>query len=434
MPRLKLTDKFIRNVTCKGDGRDEYLDSVVSQLMLRVTPAGNKSFSLLTRFPGYEHPTRRLLGPYYDGALSVLDEPDAGILDRDGAALTLAEAREKAMIWLGMIARGRDPGAEKRALKAAELAKAMAEREVAQTAFEKVAALWIKRKCAGLKQELEIYRLVENEFVSRWKGRPIAQISRDEYRLAIREIAERAPFQGYNSLGHLRRLLDWAEQSGEFSGFVSPLKDIKPAAWIDARKQPRSRILSSDELRAVWRAAVEMGYPWGSIVQLLILSAQRLREISDLSWPEIDMDGKVITIPAHRMKGGAPHLVPIAPQARALLESVPRFPGPYVFSLTGGVRSVGGFSRPKRLLDELSGVTGTRLHDLRRTARSGFSALAGFEDHVREAVIDHRRSGIARVYDLHNYFSAKLDLLTQWEQRLLAIVDTPAGDMREAAG
>jgi integrase len=134
------------------------------------------------------------------------------------------------------------------------------------------------------------------------------------------------------------------------------------------------------------------------------------------------------------MKGGAPHLVPIAPQARALLESVPRFTGPYVFTLTGGVRSVGGFSRPKRKLDELSRVADYRLHDLRRTARSGFSALAGFEDHVREAVIDHRRSGIARVYDLHNYFSAKLDLLTQWEERLMAIVEPATGNiMREAA-
>jgi hypothetical protein len=63
------------------------------------------------------------------------------------------------------------------------------------------------------------------------------------------------------------------------------------------------------------------------------------------------------------------------------------------------------------------------LHDLRRTARSGFSAIPGIEDHVHEAVLDHRRSGIAPVYDLHKYYAEKLALLTAWEERLLAIVE-----------
>ena len=172
--------------------------------------------------------------------------------------------------------------------------------------------------------------------------------------------------------------------------------------------------------------------PWGDCVRLLILTGQRLREIADLSWPEIDLDQRLITIPGERMKGKTAHEVPLAPYAFALLESVPRWTGPYVFSLTGGVRPVGGFNRAKLKLDELSGVTGTRLHDLRRSARSGFSALAGFEDHVREAVIDHKPAGIKRVYDLHRYYDEKLDLLTQWEQRLMAIVE-PAVDLREAA-
>ena len=184
-----------------------------------------------------------------------------------------------------------------------------------------------------LLKELEISRIMEREFISRWKGRLIADIGRDEYRLVIREIAERAPFQAHNTLGHLRRLRDWASECGEFGAFVSPLKDVKPASWIDAKKQPRSRILSADELRSVWRASGQTGYPWGDIIRLLILTGQRLREIADLSWPEIDLENKLITIPAHRMKGKAAHEVPLAPQALALLASVPRFTGRYVFNL-----------------------------------------------------------------------------------------------------
>jgi integrase len=432
MPRLKLTDKFIRNVTAKGDSRDEYSDTLVPQLLLRVSSNGYKAFSLLARFPGFAHPTRRLLGPFYDGDPSVLDMPDPDILDRDGAALSLAEARDKARIWLGLISRGRDPGAERKAAAASTKAKQAEARQAARSAFDKVAALWVKRKVTGLKQELEIARLVEREFISRWQGRPIADISREDYRMVIREIADRAPYQAHNALGHLRRLLDWASECGEFGAFISPLAAVKPSSWIDAKKQPRSRILTPDELRAVWQAAVEMGYPWGDCIRLLILTGQRLREIADLSWPEIDLDQRLITIPAERMKGGAAHEVPLAPCALALLQELPRWPGKYVFTLDGGKRSVGGFYRTKLELDELSGVDGWRNHDLRRTTRSGFSALAGFEKTHREAVIDHGPRGMQRVYDLHLYRAEKLALLTAWEERLMAIVE-PAVAMLDAA-
>jgi len=189
MPRLKLTDRFVRNVPPPSDGRGEYLDSVVPQLMLRVTPTGHKSFALLARFPGHRNPTRRLLGAYYDGDQVVLDQPDAGILDRDGAALSLAEAREKARIWLGMIARGRDPGAEKRAAQVHAKAKEAEAQLQAATTFERVAALWIKRKAAGLKHELEIESCIEREFTARWKGRPLADISREETFRGTRSIS-----------------------------------------------------------------------------------------------------------------------------------------------------------------------------------------------------------------------------------------------------
>ena len=435
MPRLKLTDRFVRNVPPPSDGRGEYLDSVVPQLMLRVTPTGHKSFALLARFPGHRNPTRRLLGAYYDGDQVVLDQPDAGILDRDGAALSLAEAREKARIWLGMIARGRDPGAEKRAAQVHAKAKEAEAQLQAATTFERVAALWIKRKAAGLKHELEIESCIEREFTARWKGRPLADISREEMRLAVRAIEERgAGWQAYTALGYLRQMLGWASECGEFGEFDSPLRDVKPGSWIDFKKQARDRVLTHDELRRVWQAAVQEGYPFGDAVRLLALTGQRLREIADLSWDEIDLDGEaLITIPKERMKGKAAHEVPLAPQALALLQGLPRFSGKYVFTLKAGIRPVGGFDRPKARLDAASGVTEWRLHDLRRTARSGFSALSGFEDHVREAVLDHRRNGIARTYDLHKYRDEKRALLTAWEERLLAIVEPAAGNAEAAA-
>jgi integrase len=421
MRRLKLTDRFIRSIT--PEGREEYIDSVVPQLMLRASPT-KKSFALLARYGGRKNPARRSLGRYYDGDPRAVPLSAEGLYERaPDAAITLGEARSLAHLWLGLISRGVDPASQKRAAQMQAKAKQEERRALAATVFERVAAEWIRRKLPGLRHELEIERLVRKEFVSRWWGRPIDDITRDEYRQAIRAIAEDAPYQAHAALGHLRRLLNWADESGEFNGFISPLKDVKPAAWIDGKTQARTRILTHDELRAVWRAATAESFPFGDVVRLLILSGQRLREVADLSWPEIDLDGRLITIPAQRMKGKAAHEVPLAPQALALLQGLPRFTGPYLFSLKGGIRPVGGFDRAKVRLDQASGVTDWRLHDLRRTARSGFSALPNFEDHVREAVLDHRASGIKRVYDLHRYYDEKLGLLTQWEWRLLAIFE-----------
>jgi integrase len=433
-----MSDKYIRSIRPVAGRRLEVFDALVPQMSLRITENGHRSWNLVGRFGGGRNPTRRKLGDVYDGDPVAVRLSAEGLYERaPDAALTLGEARTLAHLWLGLVSRGVDPAGRRKTAAAETKEKEAARLLEAKTLFDNVAAEWVRRRLDGLKHELQIERLVEREFVGRWHGRPIASISRAEYQQEIRAIADGdeqrkpAPWQTHTALGILRRLLSWAEQSGEFGPFESPLRDVTPSAWIDHRREPRSRILNADEMRAVWHAAVAEGYPWGDAVRLLMLTGQRLREIADLSWPEIKLEERLITIPAERMKGKAAHEVPLAPHALALLQGVPRWNGPFVFSLRGGIRPVGAFDRIKDRLDKVSGVSAWRLHDLRRSARSGFSALAGFEDVHREAVLDHRRNGIARVYDLHKYYDEKLALLTAWEQRLLGIVE--AGDKAVAA-
>jgi len=77
--------------------------------------------------------------------------------------------------------------------------------------------------------------------------------------------------------------------------------------------------------------------------------------------------------------------VPLAPEALALLRGLPRFTGgECVFTTTGGVKPVNGFSKAKSRIDKLSGVAGWVIHDLRRTMRTHLSALP-VPDLVREA-------------------------------------------------
>ena len=90
-------------------------------------------------------------------------------------------------------------------------------------------------------------------------------------------------------------------------------------------------------------------------------------------------------------------------------------PGPYVFSLLG-TKPFQEFSQAKRLLDQLWGVTGWRLHDLRRTCVSGMARL-GVAPHVADKILNHQSgtiSGVAAVYQRHNFLTERRAALDLW--------------------
>ena len=123
------------------------------------------------------------------------------------------------------------------------------------------------------------------------------------------------------------------------------------------------------------------------------------------------------------MKGGRAHEVPLGPAAIGLLADLPRFnAGSFVFTTTSGAKAVNGFSKAKDRIDALSGVSGWKLHDLRRTMRTHLSALP-VQDLVRELVIAHAKPGLHRVYDQHAYQAEKREALELWERRLRAIIE-----------
>jgi integrase len=262
--------------------------------------------------------------------------------------------------------------------------------------------------------------LIEAEFVKRWGERPVTEITPEEAAAVIRGIAKQRQALAHNALGYLRRLYSWAIGTHEFGVESSPVERFKPADLI-GKRVIRERILTDDELRRVWDAAGQIGYPFGHVVKLLILTGQRLTEISALSWMEINAGKRLITIPGSRMKGGRAHEVPLCDDALALLQSATRFSGPFVFTTTSGAKSFSGFSKAKARIDKLCGVTEWVLHDLRRTMRTHLSALP-VQDMVRELVIAHARPGLHAVYDQHSYQDEKRECLRLWELRLRGIL------------
>ena len=198
----------------------------------------------------------------------------------------------------------------------------------------------------------------------------------------------------------------------------------------------RSRVLKDEEVRAFWRAADNLGYPYGPLFRLLVITGQRKSEVAEAHWSEFDLDARLWTIPAERMKADAVHIVPLSDMAVSILRNLPRFKqGDFVFSSTFGHIPVNGFSKAKAGLDKLMiGELGATpppfvLHDIRRTVRTRLSALP-IPDLVRELVIAHSKPGLHKVYDQHAYIDEKRHALDLWAARLRAIVEPrPAGEI-----
>lgn len=392
--------------------RYEYLDTDCRGLALRVTDKGSKSFVFRARYPGKGARlvyARRALGTYPE--------------------MTLEEARDEADAWRKMLKKGLDPRrVERKQREAAQLE--------AGTTFGGVAGDFITEYAPRLAKAKQAKAIIEAEFVKRWKDWPIVDIGPVQCEEAIKAIKARgAPYQAHNAYGYLRLLFNWAISTPKYGVKELPLERLRPVRIIGERA-PRTRILPHVELRRVWRAAYALGYPYCPIVHLLILTGARLNEVAGALWSEIDLDERLWTIPAERMKSDRPHEIPLTEAAVAIFAALPEWKGgPYVFSTTAGKKPVNGFSKVKRRLDALvadvaehDGVSEEMghwvLHDLRRTMRTRLSGLA-IEDIVRELMIAHTQGGLHAVYDQHRYRDEKREGFELWEARLATVLAPP---------
>jgi integrase len=403
--RVKLTDRKLKALKPARTGeRYEIMDTEVSGFGARVTDKGKVTFILLARYAGSSNPTRRALGEYPTD--------------------TLADAREKARQWRKWVEKGIDPKEEEKRQCLAAL------RRKADT-FDSASEVYAKRILAKQRRGHIVAKEIEREFSARWHGRPITSITRADVLEVVNDAVDRgAPHQARNLLGHVRAMFNWAIEAGNYGLEASPCDRIRPKHLIGERV-PRDRVLTDAEIRALWRSAECMGYPFGAVVQLLILTGVRKSEASGAKWPEFDLDRKVWSVPAERFKSKSTHLVPLTNDTVVLLKSLPRFnKGDHLFSTSFGKSAVTGFAKAKMRLDRLMEQdlnvkpAPFRLHDIRRTVRTRLAGLR-IADEVAEMIIGHGRKGIQRVYDLHQYESEMREALDLWAARLRDIVTPP---------
>jgi integrase len=272
---------------------------------------------------------------------------------------------------------------------------------------------------------VETERLLRQNLVARWGNQPLANITRRQLRDMLDQlVANDTPMLANRVHSVTRKMFSWAVDHEIIA--VSPLVGVK----APAEEKSRDRILTDQELRAVWLAADQLGV-YGSLVKLLVLTGLRRGEVAGLTWSEIDLDKRLISLPRERVKNNRAHEVPLSPQAVALIEALPRNSERYALCLRSGIMN--GFGKLKVRLDKLCGVENFVLHDLRRTTASGMARL-GVSLPVIEKVLNHTSgsfAGIVGVYQRHDFADEKRRALNMWSDHITSIIaDQPVVKLR----
>jgi integrase len=409
MTQAVLTDKLIEKAKPAEPGKRYCLwDALLPQFGLRVTDRGAKSFVVYKRIHGKV--ARITLGAY--------------------PTMSLKRARALAREKLEMVEEGIDPREEERRRKAAEAKRR-------RDTFGALFATFAERHLSKLRTGDETKKIIEANVMPAWRDRPVAEITRSDVHAILDAIEDRAPYVRNRTLAHLRRFLNWALERD--------LIDFNPAARISMLpEQRRDRVLSDAEIRLAWGAFGEMGYPFGDLFKLLLVTGQRRDEAATLERGELDRAEGVWTIPPAKAKNGREHRVPLSDLALEILDGLPVFRHAYVFTSTNGKRPVSGLSKAKARADALilkalqreaeaagadpkkvKPIPQWRLHDLRRTAATGMAA-AGVDRLVIGRVLNHADASVTGIYDRHTYEREKKAALNAWARRLRAIVGEPA--------
>jgi integrase len=393
---MKLTEKTIASLACEAGQKDRLVfDDTVRGLGLRISNKGAKNF--IVQFRNASGGKRRLpLGAW--------------------GAITLEQARQAARSALGQVATGRDPFSDRKN------EKEQAQREAEGDKLT-LAALLSDWQSIGLASNRESYRreairAVSLAFQSFLKRRADALRKSDVVKVLDSLVkAGKGPIAN-RTAAYGRACYSWAVKRGRiadnpFEGIPSP-----------ATNGSRDRVLNDTEIGAIARNADLLGYPFGQLIKLLMLTAQRRDEAASMRWSELSADFTTWTQPAGKTKNKQGHIVHIAPEARAILSSLPRRTDTDLIFSTNGKTAVSGFSKAKSRLDEImaeknggAAIQDWRLHDFRRSCVT-WLAGAGFNPAVADKILNHMTTTgittVGRVYQRAEYLQERKQALEAW--------------------
>jgi integrase len=391
----KLTDTKIKNLVPPATGQEEYPDTDVPGLRVRIGKSGKKTFILRKRVGG--KPKNATIGAWHP------------------IRFTMADARRKARQLVSDLEAGGDALAKVRAVPSSSLT-------VRTMAVDYIAYVRDEKQNRGWKETERVF----NQNILPTLGDRLADtVGRGDITRLVD--AQASPGAARSVYASLSAFYKWAMPRLDKLP-ANPARDAGKPATPKARK----RVLNETELRALWKASDAEPFPWRAAIKLLILTAQRRDEVFAADRAEFDVAARLWTLPPERAKNGVAHLVPLSVAALTVFETIPQigdatklFP-----AQRGGAGHASGYSkltaRLRKAVEKDLGkpVPHWTLHDIRRSVATGMQRL-GIRLEVTEAVLNHvsgSRAGIVGIYQLHDFAEEKRHALDAWASDVERIV------------
>ncbi|MGF1620184.1 MAG: tyrosine-type recombinase/integrase [Rhodomicrobiaceae bacterium] len=286
--------------------------------------------------------------------------------------------------------------------------------KVKNDAAELIAA-YCDEMLTGKKSEAETRRIISIYIEPEWKERRLEEIKRSEVAALLQRIAKGKVERNGKTYGtpnvagivhqQIRSLFRWfAANRSPSDDYVSPIVEgMYNKSWSAGE---RNRVMSYDEIKAMWKATEEMGMA-GACIRVALLTAQRFYKVGHMRRSQIEngiWDAREDGDPKNKQVS----FVPLTPFTLELINSVPiidagRRAADFVFS-TDGIKPYNGWATTKLVLDKkMSAVLGHKVpawqfRDLRRTASTMMNSL-GVDDSIVERCLAHKLGGVKGVYN-----------------------------------
>src|SRR5579862_156807 len=371
---MKLTDLAVKNLAVET-GQRTFFDDTLKGFGVRVSPRSKTFVLVIHRGNRNKWET---LGKY--------------------PVVSLGKARDEARNLLSAVQLGIRP-------------------EPPAMTFEEAYALFLAsyKEKNREKTVYEMERLVRRHLLPKLRRQPLSEISTHDLASIVDKLLA-TPGECKALFTAARTIFRWIAKRRLIPN--SPLSGLD----MPTRIASRDRVLSDRELGLVLSQAIADRSTFGRIVELLIRTGQRVKQISNLRAEWIDNDARIITWPKEVMKANREHTIPYPDHVAAIFENAPKHD--YVFRARGLETPFNGFSKSKSTFDQrLDSVEPYTLHDIRRSVASGWQRI-GVPIEVTEALLAHHSGtfrGIVSVYQRHNYLPELRAAVQKWEEYLQAL-------------
>lgn len=426
----RITKRAVDVIPIPMAGKRGYLwDDTLKGFGLMVTDAGSRSYLIQYRVGGRGSPTRRVT------------------IGKHGSPWTPDGARDRAAELLEQVRRKVDPfDAERETVanaKANIAAEARAAAELSKLAFGTISDAYVERAKKKLRRWSEQQRIIDRDLKPAFGMTPLPSIAADDINDQLAKVSERGSSAALKSYVALRAIYAHAHETQRklFPKSASPFDEVaRPSGGGE-----RVRYLTDAEVRVMWEATNIIGWPFGPIYRLLLLTGMRLREVAEGHWSEIDLAEKRWNIPGARTKNGLPHWVHLSPEAVSILNTLPHVGGKdekdFMFTTTAGESAVSGFSRAKSRLDKAMlaivkqdardgdedpdavKVAPFVIHDTRRTIARGCQRF-GTAPEVTERMLGHVsevEKGLKGTYQVYKHEPERIAATNRWANELQRI-------------